>query len=257
MFNVDNMYVVGNLGSGWTTNVELFSETVGGKPQVVYVYPGASAAERTAAETKGIELGIPIQGEVQMKTVTIHTNSTAVRGVSASCAVALTYVDGNDKTHTKQLVGIVAGPTGNRGKLAAAILGLESLKTPCSVRLFTDSLYLRQGAKFGLAKWATNDWKTTKGTKVRNRDLWDRILELAETHEVSWLKPEADTDIEICATVKKLAAADAGIVYAIGGWVKSNLEVPQPVSEPGLGEDVKRHEPAGVNQLEMALAYRS
>ncbi len=191
-----------------------------------------------------------------MLEVTIHTNSTAVRGVSASCAAALTFVDSNDEIHTKQLVGIVAGPTGNRGKLAAAILGLEALKKPCIVRLFTDSLYLRQGAKFGLSKWTANGWKTTKGTKVRNRDLWDRILELAETHEVGWLKPE-DTDAEICATVKQLAAADAGIVYAIGGWVREGLEVPQPVSEPGLGEDIKRHEPVGVNQLKMALAYRS
>jgi hypothetical protein len=56
--DIDLMYFVGGLSG--VSNVEMFSATVGGRPQVVYVYPGAREDEVVAAKSLAEKLGIPI-----------------------------------------------------------------------------------------------------------------------------------------------------------------------------------------------------
>ncbi len=71
-------------------------------------------------------------------------------------------------------------------ELTAAIRALEALKVACDVDLHTDSAYLRNTfAKGWLYNWKRNGWKNSSGP-VPNRDLWERLDTLTQTHHVNW-----------------------------------------------------------------------
>ena len=88
--------------------------------------------------------------------------------------------------HEKELFGGEANTTNNRMELMAAIMGLELLTRPCTVRLTTDSQYVRKGITEWLAGWKRNNWKTASKTPVKNVELWQRLEKAAETHQVQW-----------------------------------------------------------------------
>lgn len=88
----------------------------------------------------------------------------------------------------KEICGGDAGQTtNNRMELTAPIQALESLTRPCSVRLYTDSTYVRNGISSWVAKWKANGWTTSGRTPVKNADLWRRLDEAAARHQVEWL----------------------------------------------------------------------
>ena len=79
--------------------------------------------------------------------------------------------------------------TNNRMELTAAIKGLEALKRPCQVELYSDSAYLINAFSLGwLEKWQKNGWRTAKKEAVENQDLWQSLLSLARYHEITWHK---------------------------------------------------------------------
>ena len=83
--------------------------------------------------------------------------------------------------------GYEAGTTNNRMELTAAVRALEELKEPCRVRLVTDSQYLKKAFTDGwLANWQRNGWRTASRQPVKNRDLWERLLELEKRHKIEW-----------------------------------------------------------------------
>lgn len=79
--------------------------------------------------------------------------------------------------------------TNNRMELMASIVGLEALKEPCRVKLFSDSEYLVKAIKLN---WITR-WKKKNWNKVKNPDLWKRLLKQTDRHEVEfiWVKGHA------------------------------------------------------------------
>ena len=90
--------------------------------------------------------------------------------------------------------GGFARTTNNRMEILAAIKGLEALKTPCKVRLHSDSQYLVKAMTQGWAsRWQAHGWKRNRHDKAVNPDLWGRLLTLCETHEVQfiWVKGHA------------------------------------------------------------------
>jgi ribonuclease HI len=90
------------------------------------------------------------------------------------------------KGQEKTLHGGEAHTTNNRMELMAAIKGLEALKRPCDVDLYTDSQYLRQGMTDWLANWKLNGWRNSKKEPVKNADLWKLLDELASRHKINW-----------------------------------------------------------------------
>ncbi|MBS1903651.1 MAG: ribonuclease HI [Bacteroidetes bacterium] len=81
--------------------------------------------------------------------------------------------------------------TNNRMELLGVISGLESLKVPCTVKVFTDSQYIVNAINEGwLKNWVKRGWKKADKKPVLNVDLWKRMLDLFETHHVafSWTK---------------------------------------------------------------------
>ncbi len=91
----------------------------------------------------------------------------------------------------KELSGGEAETTNNRMELSAVIAGLEALKEPCKVSLCTDSKYVADGVMQGWAKsWRAKGWRKADGKPALNPDLWERLLDLLEIHEVeiNWIK---------------------------------------------------------------------
>jgi ribonuclease HI len=81
-------------------------------------------------------------------------------------------------------------------EIMAAIVGLGALKEQCEVTLYSDSEYLVKAMARGWAqKWRANGWKRNKRQRVLNPDLWERLLQLCEYHEVQfgWIKGHAGT----------------------------------------------------------------
>ena len=90
----------------------------------------------------------------------------------------------------KKFHGGEALTTNNRMELLAAIEGLCALKRPCNVSLTTDSSYVKNGVEQWMPQWVKNNWRTASKKPVKNVDLWQRLYEQIEIHDVklSWVK---------------------------------------------------------------------
>jgi len=86
----------------------------------------------------------------------------------------------------RELAGGEPVTTNNRMELMAAIAGLEALKRPCRVRLYTDSQYLRDGITRWLPAWKARGWRTAAKAAVKNIDLWQRLEAAAAPHQIEW-----------------------------------------------------------------------
>jgi ribonuclease HI len=105
--------------------------------------------------------------------------------------------------------------TNNRMEIYAAIAGLEQLKKPCRVTLYSDSRYLVDTIMNGwAAKWKGNNWWRTSKERAVNVDLWERLLALCEMHEVEfeWVKGHAgNVENERCDLLSDSAIAEHGL----------------------------------------------
>ena len=88
--------------------------------------------------------------------------------------------------HRKELSGYDPETTNNRMELMAAIKGLSSLKSSCTVHVFTDSVYVKDGITKWLFNWKSNGWKTASKKPVSNQDLWQQLDMAASRHNVHW-----------------------------------------------------------------------
>ena len=91
------------------------------------------------------------------------------------------------KHHEKELSEGFECTTNNRMEMLAAIVALESLKESCEVTLTSDSQYLRQGVTQWIHGWKKNGWKTSNKKPVKNKDLWLRLDEMQQRHQIKWL----------------------------------------------------------------------
>jgi len=87
----------------------------------------------------------------------------------------------------KELNGGARDTTNNRMEMMAAIMALEALKRPAHVRIHTDSTYLRDGITKWIHAWKKRGWKTADKKPVKNVDLWQRLENALERHQVDWI----------------------------------------------------------------------
>ena len=125
--------------------------------------------------------------------VTIFTDGSArgnPEGPGGYGAV-IRYVDPKGVLHEKELSQGYVKTTNNRMELMGAIAALEALTKPCEVTLISDSKYLVDAFN---QKWVDNWLKTNwKKMTVKNIDLWKRLLQAKEPHQVTfvWVKGHA------------------------------------------------------------------
>ena len=76
-------------------------------------------------------------------------------------------------------------------ELLAAISGLNLLKEPCEVTLYSDSKYLIDSVEKGwVYSWREKGWRKADKSPALNPDLWTALLNLLDYHTVSfvWVK---------------------------------------------------------------------
>ncbi|MCB1538688.1 MAG: ribonuclease HI [Rhodospirillales bacterium] len=86
----------------------------------------------------------------------------------------------------KLLSGGEAATTNNRMELTAVIVGLEALKKPMRVTVYTDSRYVMDGITKYMPGWVARGWRTADRREVKNQDLWQRLNAALVPHEVRW-----------------------------------------------------------------------
>lgn len=86
----------------------------------------------------------------------------------------------------KEMYGAEPDTTNNRMELTAAIMALNALSRGCSVELYTDSQYVRQGVLEWMANWKKRGWKTAAKKPVKNQDLWQALDSAMSRHDINW-----------------------------------------------------------------------
>lgn len=106
----------------------------------------------------------------------------------------LVYIDANGVKHEKELSEGFNNVTNNQMELMAVIVGLETLKKPCEVTLYSDSKYVVEAFNSNwIDGWIKKGWKTSDKKPVKNLELWQRLLKAKEPHDVEfiWVKGHA------------------------------------------------------------------
>lgn len=94
--------------------------------------------------------------------------------------------DGDTIVKTRELSGGEADTTNNRMELLAAITTLETLSTASKITIVTDSSYVKDGITKWIYGWKSRGWKTAAKKPVKNEDLWKRLDEATQRHDVIW-----------------------------------------------------------------------
>lgn len=125
-----------------------------------------------------------------LKEVTIYTDG-ACSGNPGPGGYGVVLISGK---HRKELSGGFRLTTNNRMEMMGAIAGLEALKFQCAATVYSDSKYLVDAVTKGWAqRWRANGWKRNKKDFAMNPDLWGRLLDLCDRHQVNflWVKGHA------------------------------------------------------------------
>ena len=140
-----------------------------------------------------------------MKELKIYTDGACSGNPGKGGYCAILIYNGKEKI----VSGSELDTTNNRMELLAVIRGLQTLKVPCSVELFSDSQYVIDAFNKGwITNWQKNDWKTSSKTQVKNRDLWEELLRLLSVHLVRFVKVEGHSDNEYNNRCDQIAVSE-------------------------------------------------
>ena len=106
----------------------------------------------------------------------------------------LEFIDQRGELHVKEISAGYKRTTNNRMELMGVIAGLEELKRPCAVMVYTDSQYVVNAfRRHWIDSWRKKGWKRSDKSPVKNVDLWERLLAAMEPHDVTyeWVKGHA------------------------------------------------------------------
>ena len=132
------------------------------------------------------------------------------------------YTDSKGQLHEKELSEGFNPTSNNRMELLGAITALEALNRPCEVDLYSDSSYLINAFEKGwLKSWQRNGWKTASKARVKNQDLWKRMLEAASRHQITWHWVKGHAGQEMNERCDRLATTAADQMYDVK---KPNVE---------------------------------
>jgi len=99
--------------------------------------------------------------------------------------------------------------TNNQMELMAAIKALVFLSKKQKIRIYTDSNYVKEGITNWIKIWEKNNWKTSKKKEVKNIDLWKKLNNLSNFHDIEWKWVKAHSGDPMNNMVDKLARKTA------------------------------------------------
>ncbi len=97
----------------------------------------------------------------------------------------------------REISGAQKQTTNNIMEITAVIEGLKLLKFPCTVKVYSDSAYVVNCFKQGwITSWVKNGWKNASKEPVKNKELWQQLYQLVQTHKVEFVKVKGHSDNE-------------------------------------------------------------
>jgi ribonuclease HI len=129
----------------------------------------------TTAETKT---------DTSSNLITIYTDGACIGNPGkGGWGVVIRY-----PSKVREIYGGDLDTTNNRMELQAAIEALARLEVPnATVRLHTDSQYVRMGITEWIHGWKLKGWKDAKKKPIKNQDLWHELDRLNALHDVEWV----------------------------------------------------------------------
>ena len=90
------------------------------------------------------------------------------------------------KEHKKEINGFSKDTTNNIMELTAVIESLLIIKQKSDITIITDSNYVKDGITKWIANWKKKGWKTSNKKPVKNKDLWKKLDDLSNNHNIKW-----------------------------------------------------------------------
>ncbi|MEN9359271.1 MAG: ribonuclease h [Verrucomicrobiota bacterium] len=133
-------------------------------------------------------------GRKELKAVTVWCDG-ACKGNPGPGGYGAILLSGDKR---KELSAGYRRTTNNRMEMLGLIISLETLKFPCRVTVYSDSKYVVDSLNLGYPRrWRQNGWKLADKKPAKNVDLWQRLLDQVERHQVElhWVKGHAGTEL--------------------------------------------------------------
>jgi ribonuclease HI len=164
-----------------------------------------------------------VEKEGGIKKVRIYTDG-ACQGNPGRGGFGVVILEGRKRT---ELSGGYRLTTNNRMELMAAISALEALQEPAVVTLYSDSRYLVDAINLGWTRsWKAKSWRRSTKEKVLNVDLWKRLLDLNERHNVTyvWVEGHAGVKENERCDVLSVQAARSSDLPTDPGYEHENIQ---------------------------------
>ncbi len=120
------------------------------------------------------------------KKVTLYTDGSALKakggGYHGGVGCVLIASTGAEKHISEP----IEGGTNNVSEILAAAIGLEALKEPCDVVIYTDSQYVIKCMTEWVMGWKRRGWKTQNKGDVKNKTHLVRLDKMCRLHNVEW-----------------------------------------------------------------------
>ena len=117
---------------------------------------------------------------------------------------AAIILDGENQSN---ISGSESRTTNNRMELMAAIMALKKIKNRSEITIYTDSRYVKDGITEWIKKWKLNNWKSSNKKPVKNKDLWIKLYNSCQKHNVSWKWVKAHAGDKFNNLVDELAVS--------------------------------------------------
>ena len=137
-----------------------------------------------------------------LKKVTIYTDGACSGNPGPGGYAAILMFNGEEK----EIVGAEKNTTNNKMEIMAVLKGLEQLKYPCEVTIYSDSAYVVDSVEKGwLFSWKKKNWVKADKKPVKNVELWEKMLEYMNIHKITFVKVKGHSDNEYNNRCDKLA----------------------------------------------------
>lgn len=112
------------------------------------------------------------------------------------CASVLEYTSKAGKTETREDFVVQTATTYHRQCVCALLKSLKRLNASCTVNVYTDSIYLKNGIEDYIKTWKANGWINAKGEEIKNVKEWKEIARLISGQKIifHWIKRHKYTE---------------------------------------------------------------
>jgi len=135
----------------------------------------------------------------------IYTDGSCIKNPGPGGWAAIILYNNLKKT----IVGSEIQTTNNRMELIAVIEAIKKTQDASSIKLFTDSKYVKDGITLWINKWKTNEWKTSNKKMVKNSDLWKELDFRCKKLNIEWKWVKAHSGQPLNEEVDALARQQA------------------------------------------------